>query len=152
MGYNSRLKGLNYSLITSKYQLKHVSCLYILDSASFNSCNERSHGNIDLQVAATRDETEYLSLCLIILSFVLCWWIWVEFPPATSFYLWVATTRDETEHHSLCVIILSFVLCWWIWMVYFNTILNTTIYNYLTGVYSKSWQHVSVVHSTIIRP
>jgi len=29
-------------------------------------------------------------------------------------------------------------------MVYFNTVLNTTIYNHLTGVYIKSWQHVSV--------
>ena len=37
-------------------------------------------------------------------------------------------------------------------MLYFNTVLNTTIYNHLTGVYIKSWQHVSVVHSTIIRP
>jgi len=26
------------------------------------------------------------------------------------------------------------------------------IYNYLTDVYIKLWQHVSVVHSTIIRP
>jgi hypothetical protein len=33
-----------------------------------------------------------------------------------------------------------------------NTILNTAIYNHSTGVYIKSWQHVSVVHSTIIRP
>ena len=37
-------------------------------------------------------------------------------------------------------------------ILYFNTVLNTTIYNYLKGVYIKSWQHVSVVHSTIIRP
>jgi len=37
-------------------------------------------------------------------------------------------------------------------MVYFNTVLNTTIYNHFTGVCIKSWQHVSVVHSTIIRP
>jgi len=42
-------------------------------------------------------------------------------------------------------------------MLYFNTVLNTTIYNYLKGVYItlhyiKSYQHVSVVHSTIIRP
>jgi len=37
-------------------------------------------------------------------------------------------------------------------VVYFNTVLNTTIYNYLEGIYIKSWQHVSVVHSTIIRP
>jgi len=36
--------------------------------------------------------------------------------------------------------------------VYFNTVLNTTIYNHLTCVYSESWQHVSVVHSTMIRP
>jgi len=37
-------------------------------------------------------------------------------------------------------------------MVYFNTVLNTTIYNYLKCVYIKSLQHVSVVHSTIVRP
>jgi len=30
--------------------------------------------------------------------------------------------------------------------------LNTTINNYLKVVYIKSWQHVSAVHSTIIRP
>jgi len=37
-------------------------------------------------------------------------------------------------------------------MVYFNTVSTTTIYNYSKGAYIKSWQHVSVVHSTIIRP
>jgi hypothetical protein len=37
-------------------------------------------------------------------------------------------------------------------VVYFNKVLNKTIYNYLKCVYNKSWQHVSVVHSTIIRP
>jgi len=37
-------------------------------------------------------------------------------------------------------------------MIYFNTVLNTAIYNYLKDIYIKSWQHVSVVHSTIIRP
>ena len=37
-------------------------------------------------------------------------------------------------------------------MVYFNIVLNITIYNYLKGVYIKSWQHVSVIHSTINRP
>jgi hypothetical protein len=34
----------------------------------------------------------------------------------------------------------------------FYAVLNTTIYTYLKGVYIKSWQHVSVVYSTIIRP
>jgi len=37
-------------------------------------------------------------------------------------------------------------------MVYFTTVLNTTIYNHLTGVYIRSRQHVSVAHSTTIRP
>jgi hypothetical protein len=37
-------------------------------------------------------------------------------------------------------------------MAYFNTVLNTTICNHLTGVYVKSWQHISVVHLTIISP
>jgi len=36
--------------------------------------------------------------------------------------------------------------------VYFNTVLNKTIYNYLKGVHINSWQCVLVVHSTITRP
>jgi len=33
-----------------------------------------------------------------------------------------------------------------------NTVLNATTYTYLKGVYVESWQHISVVYSTIIRP
>jgi hypothetical protein len=52
---------------------------------------------------------------------------------------------------TLICLIRAIPLCY-ISMVYFNTILNTTICNYLKDVYTKSWQHVSVVHSTMIRP
>jgi len=37
-------------------------------------------------------------------------------------------------------------------VLYFNTVLNISVYNYLKGIYIKSWQHVLLVHSAIIRP
>ena len=57
-----------------------------------------------------------------------------------------------TGHIAICVFQVQCFLQIKKCVVYFNTVLNTTIYNYLQGVYIKSWQHVSVVHSTIIRP